>query len=916
MEKIHLMSPLKGDATKTFTWEDGVWKKTFSYKAGKYLTPYIVEVKDLKGFHELLRKIENHPCFMVHGRFKEGVDLNNPIVRRKKINPLEPDIKPTIEDRELTLFCLDIDEWPINKTQSANEAIECLIDELPAEFQESDYVYQFSASYGLTSNKLKCHLFFWLDKAAPNTQIQKWIKQYNKAKGWGKVIDPSILTCTQPVYTQRRICLENDDPIKEILGYIKKKGELEFEFTINELPQKSAEASPDRLPYDVAEGVKLILNSDDFHNEINKLAMSLLNKKVPEQTIIELIEGSMQSAKQQISDPQRLEDWQVRFDDIERSVRTAADIVGEPTIEDLRTWVKNSQRKEVRLGFAKKALHLDPVDMKLFVDSVEERLGVGVKNIKDTIKIAKKEAESLADIAKKEAKSRLRESKGVHEIVVTLSNTEEVCAKTSKILAESSNGDQVFKAASGLVKVGCSYPKTIRQVMKKHELGEDFPKMPIIQYFKTFSLGARIEKDIAFLNSSGKEIPCPTNVLKIVEEGLSEDFKPLSGIIEHPFVNTDFQIVQKNGYDDQTGLYATLHHKLKVTLMKPKDAYPYLAYEVFDEFPFASDLDRCVAVSALLTCVQRPVIAGDSGFPGFAVISPTQSSGKTTLCQLISYSVYNRAIPATNFTDDENELSKHLLAILREGHACVLFDNMQAGTEVRSNVLAKAMSSDTLSGRLLGDTKTIEVPSSVIWMFTGNSIYMQGDFATRIYPININANMENPDSRHFKRTDIGEWAIDNRKKIISAILSIILAAKKEVKMAGASRFPLWDRFVRQPLFKVAGIDINEAVNANKKNDSYLQAKINLLKLLEAKYAIGNEFPTSDMMQEAFGNDRNFDGVPSELGEVLIELLDKKARSSKSAGRLLSRLEGVVLGGLVLREGKIKTFPKKWRIDKV
>ena len=914
MEKIHLMSPLQGDATKTFTYEDGQWAKTSSYKAGKYLTPYVVEKTCLKDFYKLLQQIENHACFMIHGQFIEGTDLNNPIVRRKKVNPLEPGVAPTIEDRKISLFCLDVDDWPLQKGQRGEEAIELFIDELPEEFQDTDYVYQFSASYGLTSDKLKVHLFFWLEQPINNVHIQSWIKQFNKDQDWGKVIDPAVLTCTQPVYIQRRICHGESDPVEKIIGFVRKKGMLEFSFPLTTASEEEKTA-PDRLPYDVAEGVKLILNSENFHNEINKLAMSLLNKKVPQQTVIELIEGSMQSAKLNIVDPSRLEDWQIRYDDIERSVQTAANIVGQPTIDDLIRWSETARRKELRTDFAKKALHLEPVDRRLFIDAVDERLGVGVRNINDTIKLAEKEAESLAEIAKKEAKSRLREAKGIHEITVTLSNTEEVCGQTSAILAASVNGDQVFKAAGGLVKVGCSYPKTIRQVMKKHELGEDFPKIPLIQYFKTFSLGARIEKDIVYLNSSGKEIPCPTNVLKIVEEGTDDHFKPLSGIIEHPFVNTDFQVIQKNGYDEQTGLYAILHHKLKLTKMKPKEAYEYLAYELFDEFPFASELDRCVAVAALLTCIQRPVIAGDSGFPGFAVVSPTQSSGKTTLAQLISYSIYNRAIPATSFTNDENELAKHLLAILREGHACVLFDNMQAGTEVKSNVLAKAMSSDTLSGRLLGDTKTIEVPSSVVWLFTGNSIYMQGDFATRVYPININANMENPDSRYFKRSDIGEWAIEHRKRTISAIISIILAAKKEAKMPGASRFPLWDRFVRQPLFKVSGIDINEAVNANKKNDSHLQAKITLLQKLEEKYLIGNQFPTSEVMKEAFGTDKNFDGMPSELGEVLIELLDKKARSSKSVGRLLSRLVDVILGDLVLREGD-KAFPKKWRLDKV
>jgi hypothetical protein len=222
------------------------------------------------------------------------------------------------------------------------------------------------------------------------------------------------------------------------------------------------------------------------------------------------------------------------------------------------------------------------------------------------------------------------------------------------------------------------------------------------------------------------------------------------------------------------------------------------------------------------------------------------------------------------------------------------------------------MSSDTLSGRLLGDTKTIEVPSSVIWLFTGNGIYLRGDFATRVFPININPNMENPDHRHFKRKDIGKWAIDHRKQTISAIISLILTAKKKVKMAGASRFPDWDRFVRQPLYQITGIDINDAITKNKKNDSYLQGKINLLLLLREKYLLSNEFSTRDLMKEAFGG---LDGS-SEIGNVLIDLLDKRATNAKSVGRLLGRLCDVVLGGLTLKKGRLKIFPATWRIEEV
>jgi hypothetical protein len=296
--------------------------------------------------------------------------------------------------------------------------------------------------------------------------------------------------------------------------------------------------------------------------------------------------------------------------------------------------------------------------------------------------------------------------------------------------------------------------------------------------------------------------------------------------------------------------------------------------------------------------------------PGFGIVSPTQSSGKTTLAQLISYSIYNRAVAATNFSHDDEELSKHMLAILREGHNCVLFDNIPQSSEVKSDVLAKAMSSDVFGGRQLGENQTIEVPSSVIWLFTGNGINFVGDFATRVYPININPNMENPDARSFKRPDIGEWAIDNRKKTISACVSIILGGKEPVEMQGSSRFKVWDRFVRQPLFKASGIDVNMAILENKKTDTVLRSKENLLAELHNTFG-SKKFKTKEVLTLAF---KNFENESNSLGEALEDLLDDKAKNSKWLGRYLVTLVDVVLGNFVLRR-KITNI-SWWTIEEV
>jgi hypothetical protein len=267
------------------------------------------------------------------------------------------------------------------------------------------------------------------------------------------------------------------------------------------------------------------------------------------------------------------------------------------------------------------------------------------------------------------------------------------------------------------------------------------------------------------------------------------------------------------------------------------------------------------------------------------------------MAQLISHAVFNRPVAATSWTNEDEELGKHILAILQEGHSCVLFDNIREGSSVKSSRLAMAMSSELFGGRVLGENRTVQLPSSVIWLFTGNGIDFSGDFATRVYPININPDMADPNTRSFKRTDIGKWAMDNRKKIISAILSIVMVGKKCKKKPTAARFKLWDKFVRMPLEMVSGIDINTAVKNNQKSDPFQITKRDFVSHLAQVFG-KKKFTTKDILAQAY---ENFDADNAELRGYLEDILGKRSRNSMSVGRFLSSIESVVFPNYTLKK---------------
>lgn len=886
IQSMNFLMPVESEvATKEFICKNGQWELYKGYRAGKFFKGFEIPVKNLKEAFNFLEQNQNYPVFMIHGGFIDGIDKTK-MVRRSR-NKSKDEKPPTLTNRNINLFCFDIDGF-----KGSHDIDLFITEQLPEAFHTADYVFQFSSSYGLTTNELKCHIFFWLEKSAYNIDIRDWIKLYNKSKEWGNIIDPAVLNPAQPIYIQKRICIGSPDPISNFIGYVKKEGNLKFVFDCVETEGKLI-IPAHKEDYDLKAGIEQILTAQNYHEELNKLALSLLNKKIPPYTVKELLQGAMNSAEKK---DQR---WQERFDDIGRSVDTAVDIVDNPTIEEVLSWIANTDNIELTADYPKKVLGLSPMDRDTATTQITRKLGFGIAVVKKTIKIAENEAKIKAIEKAKAIKSKDRENRGIYEIEASISNSGVVAEIAGNIIAKSKKSPEVFAIAGGLCCVGLGKPKTIRQATKSDDLGVDYPKMPIITLYKKpfYTLAGRFEKDIAFVNEKGIDVECPMKSLHIIAEGTNENFKPLTGIIESPFIDNKWTLVQKQGYNKRTGLYTMLHHKLKIKKMKADVAYKYLTEEVFAEFPFNSELDKVVAVAAMMTAVQRPTISGDSGFPGFGIISPTQSSGKTTLAQLISYSIFNRPVAATTLTDDEVEVEKHLLGILQEGHSCVLFDNIKQGTQVTSNALAKIMSSDSFRGRQLGENKTIEVPCSVVWLFTGNGISFVGDFATRVYPININPKMADPNTRLFKRDNIGQWAMDNRKKIISAVLSIIIEGQN-LKPKGGTRFKEWDKFVRQPLLKVSGIDINNAVKNNQQDDPIQLAKNSLFR--EIKNTFGDKkFTTKELIKQAFGS---FGEVDTELGDAMEEMFgdDKKLQS---IGVKLNVFVNQIADGLSLKKKK-------------
>jgi len=550
-------------------------------------------------------------------------------------------------------------------------------------------------------------------------------------------------------------------------------------------------------------------------------------------------------------------------------------------LSDVLDWIKNKDTQDVKDNWLEWIFGQDDISLQEINDAVSKRLGLSKTLIKKIIE------KKIYD-----GKVKQEEKKGKKAIYFDGTNYGVATKELSELFGK---GTDVFRYAGSLVSVEHTIPATVKAILDGGKTGE-YPIMPIILHHRHATIRSKIE-NIAFFPSKGKITGCRDSLISSLLAEPNPLEKPLTGIVEHPYVDAYFNVMSKNGYDKKTGLYIVLDPKLEnielnnVTKEMGKNAYKFITEEVFDGFPFESKLDEAGAVAALLTAIQRKMITTDAGCPGFLINANTFSSGKTTLANAISYSVFNRQIGVTTFSDKDTEMAKHLLGIFQEGQGCVNWDNIPEGSVLASNEIAKAMTSPLYSGRLLGKNETITLPTSTLFFFTGVGISVCNDFNTRIIPIELNPKMENPDERTFSRTDIGDWCQKNRYDILNACLTIILCGK-DFDSAGLkqTRFPEWNKYVRNPILNVSGVDIAKFFQNNKQDDPKKEGQLNLLKHLH-KFInkIGTPVSTKDIIREAQENHL------SDLSDAIKDIFNGDIPTTNGFSRWLSGIKKRQIG---------------------
>jgi hypothetical protein len=248
----------------------------------------------------------------------------------------------------------------------------------------------------------------------------------------------------------------------------------------------------------------------------------------------------------------------------------------------------------------------------------------------------------------------------------------------------------------------------------------------------------------------------------------------LTGITNTPFLRADGSLCERPGYDQSTGLlFKPDGQTFPAIASAPTKAAATAALLKLDTllkgFPFVGPADRAVAVSAILTMLDRRAM---TTAPLHAFTAPAAGTGKSLLVDVAAMLATGRPMPVISQGKNEEELEKRLASALLAGDAGISIDNCEY--TLQGGFLCQALTQPMLNIRLLGYSRNVSTPVNAALHATGNNLEIAGDLIRRCLLCSMDAGVERPELRLFSENVIEQTHV-KRGELVGAALTMLRA---------------------------------------------------------------------------------------------------------------------------------------------
>lgn len=390
--------------------------------------------------------------------------------------------------------------------------------------------------------------------------------------------------------------------------------------------------------------------------------------------------------------------------------------------------------------------------------------------------------------------------------------------------------------------------------------------------------------------------------------------KKLRAFVQHPTIRDDGSLLIEIGYDEKSGLFVT--EKIDVVVPdKPtrRDAEKALKLlsAPFAEFKWIDgNVSRAALMASLLTIGVRHLF--DEGVPMFAIDAPRQGSGKTKLVKSLSNLWFGRPMAVTPYSSDQEEMKKHLAAMMLAGDRVVLFDNVHPMVRVNDPTLNALLTSGRMTFRELGSQRMLDMDTAATFFMTGNSLKIQGDMIRRTIKMHIDPEGLHPMNRKFKIDPLELWVLEHRDELISAALIVIRAYFEagQPVMKGIRPLPSfekWSTVIRNCLLWLGMDDVAESIAQGYEDDDASSEIDYLLRLLFGMSELSGDGLTTIQLMPIVENNK-------PLKDAMLPFVGERYQGMnhpKMIKTVLDQVINIPIGGRVL-----KRLGPVWQVSEV
>ncbi len=419
-----------------------------------------------------------------------------------------------------------------------------------------------------------------------------------------------------------------------------------------------------------------------------------------------------------------------------------------------------------------------------------------------------------------------------------------------------------------------------------------------------------------------KSANCPSEIVSIylARDGLWR-LRPLAAVIGGPTLRPDGSVLDKPGYDLATGLlYDPQGISFPPVPVHPtrEDAACALGQlkELISTFPFVSDADRSVALSAILTAAIRPSI---STAPLHGFTSPVAGAGKGKLAAISTCIAVGRDVAWLAQGRTEEETEKRVASALMSGDATVGLDNCTL--PIRGDFLCMVMTQSEVQIRILGQSKLKTIPNTVMFLATGCHLEFAGDMTRRAIRCELDPETETPENITFANDPV-EDAKRERPRLLVAALTVLrayIAAGQPNQSVPLGSFEQWSRWVRDALIWLGEADPCLTMEAIRKEDPEKEQLATILAnwsdVIGSERVLASTAIEKARLASATGSVAlldAFQGVAAAAGQGKGNTLV----DSRRLGHYFRKVKGRIVNSMRLIEDGAKAGSNYWRLDRM